>query len=128
MIKVVMTWKRNPRRTLEECEQHYLDLHTKLALASIDQVTGMRCYVQNRVLDCQWHNFNDPTPVPGEGDFDRYVELYYDSAEAMNASFETVDMAAIFADQVNFMDTEIEGSLRVYNIEETVVYGRRPDA
>jgi len=125
MIKVVMTWKRNPRRTPEECERHYLDQHTKLALASIEAGTGLRAYVQNRVVGCQWHNFNSPESVEGEPDFDRYVELYFDDAEAMATSFAGADMTAIFADQVNFMDTEIEGSLRVYAVEETVVYGQR---
>jgi uncharacterized protein (TIGR02118 family) len=125
MIKVVMTWKRNPRRTLEECERHYLDVHTRLAMASIDKAVGMVAYVQNRVVDCQWHNFNQPEAVAGVPDFDRYVELYYESEAAMQSSFETADMQSIFADQVNFMDTEIEGSLRVYRVEETVVFGGR---
>lgn len=125
MIKVVMTWKRNPQRSEAECERHYLDVHTRLAMASIDKAVGMVAYVQNRVVDCQWHDFNQPTPRPGTADFDRYVELYYESEEAMQRSFETADMEAIFADQANFMDTAIEGSLRVYRVEETVVYGSR---
>src|SRR3954453_16375934 len=115
-----MTWKRNPGRTAEECERHNLDQHTKLALASIQGGSGLRAYVQNRVVGCQGHNFNDPESVEGEPDFDRYVELYFDDPDAMATSLAGADMAAIFADQVNFMDTEIEGSLRVYAVDETV--------
>jgi EthD domain len=116
-----MTWKNNPRRTPEECESHYVNQHTRLALASIDAGSGLRRYVQNRVTACTWHNFNSPQPELGQADFDRYIELYFDDASAMERSFAETDMSAIFADHENFMDTEIAGSLRVYQIEETVV-------
>lgn len=127
MIKLVMTWKNNPRRTPEECNDHYVNQHTRLALASIDADSGLRRYVQNKVTSCMWHNFNNPQPEPGDSDFNRYIELYFDDPEAMERSFAETDLGAIFADHENFMDTQIAGSLRVYQVEETVVVDRSSD-
>jgi uncharacterized protein (TIGR02118 family) len=125
MIKVVGTWKRNPKLSLEQCENHYRSVHTSLARIALAKVPGLRKYVQNRVISTTVTDYNDAERShPGEPDFDRFVELYFDSAEDMAKALDTPEMRACLDDHKNFMDITIPCNLMNYEVEEVVVLER----
>lgn len=126
MYKLLITWKRNPKISEEETEQHYLGTHTAMGRAIYNSDTpGFRAYVQNRVVGHWVHDFNSPEPRHREPDFDRFIEVYFDDEESLNAAFASPEMADAFGDHPNFMDTECEASIRIYEVEEVIASEHR---
>jgi hypothetical protein len=124
MIKVVYLWKDNPNLTREQCEQHYLNVHTKLAVQGMQSSTGVIAYVQSRVKSCIVHDYNNPVGHPAEPEFDRMVELYLDNEDILNAMMDPAALRETFADHVNFQHVDIPASLRIYVVEETIPFQR----
>lgn len=121
MYKLLVTWKRNPRIPEEEAERNYLGRHTEMGRAVFNgDVPGFRAYVQNRVVGHWVHDFNRRERRFCEADFDRFIEVYFDDEESLNAAFSSPAMADAFDDHHNFMDTEIEASIHIYEVEEVI--------
>jgi len=128
MVKVISTWKRNPNLTEEQCEEHYRKVHTELAKKALSKASGLRRYVQNRVVSHVQYNYNDmDNPVEADPDFDRCVELYFDNREAMEEAFSTPEMKACFDDHKNFMDIDIPANIKVYEVVEEIPIDRDED-
>jgi hypothetical protein len=121
VYKLLITWKRNPRIPEEEAEANYLGRHTELGRAVFNGDTpGFRAYVQNKVVGGWVHDFNTEERRFVEPDFDRFIEVYFDDEESLNAAFTSPEMTEAFGDHAGFMDTEIEASIRVYQVEEVI--------
>ncbi len=127
MIKMRFGWRDRPGMTGAECEEHYRSVHMGLARQGFDGVDGFVAVVFERVRSAAVNDFNRPERREVEPDFDAFCEVYFRDAESMQAAFQRPQLAAMFADHVNFMDTESESNVRIYEVEETVFFGRRPD-
>ncbi|MET0377397.1 MAG: EthD domain-containing protein [Spongiibacteraceae bacterium] len=124
MIKIIYTWKDNPALTREQCEQHYLNVHTRLAVQNMENSDGVVAYVQSRVKSCIVHDYNNPVGRIAEPDFDRMVELYVASEEVLNAMMDPAALNDTFADHVHFQNVDIPGSLKIYIVDETIPFQR----
>ncbi len=121
MVKLVSMWKRNPDKTEEECEDHYLKVHTELAKKALANVPGFRKYVQNKVISQAINNYNDTAnPEQVEPDYDRFVEIYFDDAESLEKALDTPEMRACYKDHPNFMNTKIPRNLVIYEVLEVI--------
>ncbi|RNL62455.1 EthD family reductase [Nocardioides marmoriginsengisoli] len=127
MIKMRFGWRDRPGMTAEECEAHYRSVHMELARAGFDGVDGFIAVAYERVRSAAVNDFNRPERREVVPDFDAFCELYFRDATSMQAAFARPQLAAMFEDHVNFMDTEIESNVRIYEVEETVFFGARPD-
>ena len=126
MIKFLFTWKNNPDLTEEQCDQHYRTVHTELALKGFRKATGLRSYVQNKVVKHTLVNYNEcDNPVEAEPDFDRFVELYFDDRESMEKTFSLPEIKACFEDHKNFMDVNIPANLKIYEVIEEIPLERK---
>lgn len=126
MIKMRFGWRDRPGMSAEECEDHYRTVHMGLARAGFEGVDGFLAVAFERVRSAAVNDFNRPERREVEPDFDAFCEVYFRDAESMQAAFRRPQMAAMFADHVNFMDTESESNVRIYEVEETVFFGARP--
>ncbi len=124
MIKVVFMWKDNPNLTVEQCEQHYQNVHTKLAVQGMQNSTGVIAYVQSRVKSCIVHDYNNPVGHPAEPEFDRMVEMYFENEEAAQAMLDPAALKGAFDDHPNFQNVDIPASLRIYVVEEAIPFQR----
>jgi uncharacterized protein (TIGR02118 family) len=121
MVKFTFTWKKNPDLSEEECERHYRTVHTQLARMAFQNIPSFRKYVQNKVRSCVVYDFNKWGEAhAAEPEFDRFVDLYFDSKDELEKAFATPEMKACFEDHKNFMDTNVPANVRVYEIEEVV--------
>ena len=121
MLKLLITFKRNPHLTEKQCDEHYRTVHTELAKKAMGQIPGFRRYVQNKVIRHIVYDYNDWTaPKERMPDFDGFVELYADDKVAMEKAFSTPEMQACFDDHRNFMDVNIPASLRIYEVIEKI--------
>jgi len=121
MIKILLTWNRNPNLTEEQCEEHYLTVHTELAKKALKNGPGLRRYVQNKVVRHTIINYNEcDTPIEAKPDFDRFVELYFDNKESMERAFNTPEIKACFDDHKNFMETDTPANLKIYEVVEEI--------
>lgn len=124
MIKVISMWKRNPELTEKQCEDHYLEHHTKLAINALADVPGFIRYVQNKVVSQTNIDFNDvDTSRQVESEYDRIVELYFEDRESFEKAMARPEMAACLEDHPNFMDVNTLKSLVTLEVVETVVLG-----
>lgn len=122
MIKIVTLWKRNPRLTEEECEEHYRTVHTALARKALENVPGFRRYIQNKVVNQTVYNFNDAArPEQVAPEYDRFVELYFDDMASLEKAMAAPEMQACLDDHPNFMDVRIPRSLVIYEVAERTV-------
>lgn len=128
MVKTVYTWRDNPALTAEQCEAHYRAVHMELARSCYDGVDGFIALVYNRVRGHTVNDRNEPIPRQSPTDVDAYCEMWFRDRESMRRAFEHPVIRQMFADHVNFMDTHGPANIHVYDVEETVVLGRRPDA
>lgn len=126
MIKLRFSWRDRPGMTAEQCEDHYRTVHMNLARAGFDGVDGFLAVVYERVRSAAVNDFNQPERRVVEPDFDAACELYFLDEPSMQQAFQRPQMAAMFADHVNFMDTESPANVRIYEVEETVFFGARP--
>ena len=66
MIKLLMTWRDNPKLGAEQCDRHYLGTHTRMANAVLADVPGFLRYTQNRVTRHFVHSYNGREAVDRE--------------------------------------------------------------
>jgi uncharacterized protein (TIGR02118 family) len=126
MIKMIYGWRDRPGMTAEACEAHYRAVHMNLARKAFTGVDGFQGLVYNRVRGHLVNDFNQPQARPETPDLDAILELYFRDKESLQAAFGTPELAAMFDDHVNFMDTESKGNVRIYEVDETVFFGSRP--
>lgn len=124
MIKLLYTWKDNPDLSPEECDRHYREHHTKLAMQGMAEVPGVRAYVTNRVTRHYVHDYNGLDAREAAPPFDRFVEVYFDDMESIEALFARDHMQAVFEDHPNFMETNVPASMCVYEVDEEIPYQR----
>jgi uncharacterized protein (TIGR02118 family) len=127
MIKMRFAWRDRPGMTAEECEAHYRDVHMGLARAGFDGVDGFIAVVYDRVRSAAVNDYNSPERRTVVSDVDASCDLYFRDEASMRAAFARPQLAAMFDDHVNFMDTESLANVRIYDVEETVFFGARPD-
>jgi len=122
MIKVLMAWRDNPNRTVEECDAYYLGEHTRASVASLSKAPGFLAYIQNRVTAARAHDFDAVEDRPAEPLFNRMVEIYFDSRENYEkaTSANPEQMRAVHATHHLYMDVNIPASIIVYELEEVV--------
>jgi uncharacterized protein (TIGR02118 family) len=104
MVKLIAFLKRKPGMTMEEFKQRWVYEHTKLS----SQLPGLRGYRINIALPEQE---NDQPPV-----YDGTAELWWDSLEAMQASFASQIGKEAGADADLFADVRIHLYTEEYNI------------
>jgi len=124
MIKVIELFRYNPAVSREQQDAHYLDFTTRnINLPSLRQMPGLVAYRQCRVLEARKHDFNNPVAVPLEPEFHRIAEMVFEDRAAMERNFLTDPevLRPIYADHVNFMETNVPGSLKIYVMEEVEV-------
>jgi uncharacterized protein (TIGR02118 family) len=121
MVKVMFSWKDRPDRTPEECEAHYRKVHMQLAREAFTGVDGFRRLVYNRVRGHRVNDHNNPVSHPAPADFDAFVELWFESPELMAAAMGRPPLDAMFADHVNFMETDAPANIRIYEVDEDVI-------
>jgi uncharacterized protein (TIGR02118 family) len=120
MIKLMMVWSDAPDKTAEECDEHYLGVHTQMAHAVLHDVPGFVKYTQNRVVRHFVHNRNGRAAEDRTPDFDRSIELWFTDQAALQAVFNRPEMDLMFQDHPNFMDVDGSPSQRVYILDERV--------
>ena len=124
MIKLVFMWRHHPDMTPEECRTHYRDVHAPLGVACFQDAPGFRGLIQNWVVSHSVHDDNTRPGHAAEAEFDGMVEVYFDDRASMEAAFAGPATAATFADHVNFADVVGPATLKVYELEETIVLQR----
>jgi hypothetical protein len=126
MVKTVFTWRDNPGLSAEECEAHYRTVHMALARSAYTDMDGFIALVYNRVRQHSVNDSNVPIARPTPTDVDAYCELWFRDHDSMSRGFDHPALALMFADHCNFMDTERQANIHIYDVEETVILGRRP--
>ena len=127
MIKMMVTWKDNPNKTVEENDAHYLGLHTQMGNYALHDVPGFLKYVQNRVVFHGVHEYNTREVHEREPDFDRSIELYFADEAAFEQCYGRPELDAMYADHLNFIHTEAAPSQKLYRLEERVEIVRGRD-
>jgi uncharacterized protein (TIGR02118 family) len=127
LVKVIFGWRDHPGKNAEECEQHYRSVHMKLARAAFDGVDGFVAIAYDRVRAHAVNDYNQPQRIVRSPDLDAFCELYFRDQESMAEAFKRPQMQKLFDDHVNFMDTESASNIRIYTVEESVFFGRRPE-
>lgn len=93
MIKVMLVMHRRADLTREEFSEYWAGPHADIAKAWL----GVRRYVQDHVL---------PELPLGEPPCDGIAELWFDSAEALQAALGSAEGQRTMADLANFANTE----------------------
>lgn len=127
MVKIMFGWRDRQDLTAQQCEEHYRNVHMKLATACYDGVDGFQAIVYDRVRSAAVNDFNRPERIEIEPDFDAFCELYFRDPESMQLAFQKPEMQAMFEDHENFMDTDSRSNVRIYAVDETVFFGTRPN-
>jgi len=109
MIKLIALLKRKPGISREAFEERWLNEHTKLS----GKMPGVRGYRINIANDYQ------PSGAGVEPIYDGTAELWWDSVEAMEASFASDIGVAAGADADQFCEVRIH----IYTEEHFVVPG-----
>ena len=91
MVKIVLLLHRRSDLSVEEFRAHWHEVHRPL----VEQLPGLRRLVLNDVLPGP-----DGAPMPCDG----IAEDWFDSIEAMQASFASAQAHAVNADAMNFLD------------------------
>jgi uncharacterized protein (TIGR02118 family) len=112
MIKLVALLKRKPGMTREEFNERWLIAHTKLS---------------SKLPGCLGYRINIATDHQPDGDgidplYDGTAELWWESMEAMEASFET-ELAKIAGDDA---DSFCDARVHIYTEEYIVVKDGAP--
>ncbi len=95
MLKAMFVWHKRADMTLDEFGRYWKETHGPLVVNP-----GVRKYVQNHAL---------PDAAPGVRACDGVAELWFDSAEALQAALASPAGAAALADVPNFMDMSKSG-------------------
>ena len=94
MTKVIFVLHKRPDMDRDEFRRYWRDVHGPIAA----RMPGLRKYVQNYAV-CL-------TPRPATSPCDGIAELWFDSAEAMQAAFASPEGVATMADSPNFLDPD----------------------
>jgi uncharacterized protein (TIGR02118 family) len=96
MLKAMFVCHKRAGMTLDEFRRYWKETHGPIVV----KVPGVRKYVQNHAL---------PDAAPGVRACDGVAELWFDSAEALQAALASPAGAAALADVPNFMDMSKSG-------------------
>ena len=127
MIKFLFGWRYSPDLSPEQCEEHYHRVHMELAKKAFTVVDGFVALAYNRVIEHTVNDYNRPERIPTPTDMDAFVELWFESQEKMQKAFANPVLRQMFEDHVNFMDCSTPANIKVYEVEEEVFLGRRPN-
>jgi uncharacterized protein (TIGR02118 family) len=105
MTKVLILFRKRPDLELDEVQRYWKETHAALAA----KMPGLRRYVQDHVL---------PAPSGEMQPYDAVAELWFDSAEAFQASMSSPEGQATLADAETFADMD---SVRVVMAEEVTI-------
>src|SRR5512139_281585 len=97
MIKLIALLKRKSGISREACERRWLEEHTKIS----SKLPGLRGYRIN-IASPQQPDGTGPEPL-----YDGTAEMWWDSVEAMEASFASEIGVAAGADADQFCDVRI---------------------
>jgi hypothetical protein len=128
MVKTVFSWRDNPALTAQQCEAHYRNVHMALARSTYTDMDGFIALVYNRVRQHSVNDNNQPEARSAPIDVDAYCELWFRDSDSMRRGFDHPGLALMFADHGNFMDIDRPANIHIYEVEETVILGKRPDA
>ena len=92
MIKLCSLIKRRPGMSVEAFQSHWRTRHAPLVAA----LPGLRRYVQSHTLVSGYRN-REPAA-------DGLAELWFDDTSALRALHDTPELAAVEADELNFID------------------------
>jgi uncharacterized protein (TIGR02118 family) len=124
MIKIVFGWRDDPKRTADECERHYREVHMELARTAYDGAPGFRSLRYNRVRREQVNDYNGREARDVQPDMDAFVELCFEDAESLREAFRNPVLETMFEDHGNFMQTDVAANIRIYHVDETVILER----
>ncbi len=110
MIKHVTFFKRRKDLSIAEFGDHWRGQHAEL----VKQLPGVIRYTQNHAQ-----------PGVFEPSFDGVAEVWFEDLAAMRAHSESDELAAVLADEANFMDPDSRGSILT---DEYVFLDRRADS
>jgi uncharacterized protein (TIGR02118 family) len=99
MVKMVIFFKRKPGMTVEAFQQHWRTTHADI----IVRLPGIRRYVQSHTLLSAYKK--------GEPAYDGVAESCFDDTQAMKTLAKSPEYAAVLADEPNFIDPLINGSI-----------------
>lgn len=100
MIKAVSTFRRRDGMSVPDFQAYWREEHPKVVL----QLPGLRKYVQNHVLDSQYAKGRRPVA-------DGVAETWWDDREALNAHRGTDALAALQADELEFMEPDSRSTI-----------------
>jgi len=105
MTKVLILFRKRSDLGMAEFRRYWKETHGPIAA----KMPGLRKYIQDHVL---------PDPSLGDPPYDAIAELWFDSAEAFQASLASPEGQAVLADGPNYSDGD---SVRVMIVEEVAV-------
>ena len=108
-IKGVYQLKRRPGMALDEFRRYWIEVHGSLG----SELPGLRRYVQSHLID-EAYLYAEPR-------YDGVAQLWFESADAMRAAFESPQGKALAADGPEFIDSS---ALRYFVAQEHVVIPR----
>ena len=100
MTKAVFVLHKRPGMGRDEFRRYWRDVHGPIAA----KLPGLRKYSQNHSL---------PDPSQANLPCDGIAELWFDSAEALQAALDSPEVAATMADIPNFLDPDRVGMMVV---------------
>ena len=98
----------------------------EMAKRAFDGADGFIAVVCNRVRAAAVNDFNRPERREVEPDLDAIVELHFRDEQSMRQAFARPQEARMFDDHPNFMDTNTQANVRIYEVDELVFFGSRP--
>jgi len=110
LVKGIYHLKRKPGMALGDFRKYWIEVHGGLG----SKLPGLRRYVQSHLID-EGYLYAEPS-------HDGIAQLWFDSAEAMRAAFESPQGKALAADGPKFIDT---AALRYFVAQEQIVIPRR---
>jgi uncharacterized protein (TIGR02118 family) len=110
LIKGIWQHKRKRGMPLDEFRKYWIEVHGELG----KQVPGLRRYVQAHLID-EAYLYAEPL-------YDGVAQLWFDTAEAMTAAFESPAGKALAADAPKFIDP---ATLRNFVAREHIVVASR---
>ena len=113
MIKQVSFFKRKSGLTVDAFQQHWRTRHAEL----VCRLPGLRRYVQNHVSESAYRR--------SEPIFDGVAEAWFDTLDDMRANVDSAALAAIRADEPDFIARATMGSLLTE--EHVVIDGVPPE-
>jgi uncharacterized protein (TIGR02118 family) len=95
MIKVMTWFRRRPGMALDDFQRYWRTEHPRVVL----QMPGLRKYCQNHVADAAYRDGRQPF-------CDGVAETWWDSVDALRDLNGTDELAAVMADEAEFIDAD----------------------